>query len=98
MDNNKNSNYCCKCYFTDELILCEECSKWVYDVETTIEKHSNEFKPVLNAKIWKNNKKNKSQKNNYVYISFHYIMNGVFQLNQYLNNVLFCVYVFNVIL
>ena len=55
--------YCCKCSFNDALILCKECNKWVDDVETTIEKHLNEFKPVVNAKRWKNNKKNKNQTN-----------------------------------
>jgi len=48
--------------FNDELILCEECSKWVGGVETCIEKHLNEFKPVVNARRWKNNEKNKNQK------------------------------------
>jgi len=58
--------YCCKCYyFSDELILCEECCEWVDDVETTIEKHLNEFKPVVHAKRWKNNKNNQIQKNVY---------------------------------
>ena len=61
MDNNEC--YYCKCYcFNDELILCEECCKWADDVETTAEKHLNEFKPAVNAKRWKkNNKKNKNQ-------------------------------------
>ena len=49
-------------FFKDELILCEECSKWVDDVETTIETHTREVKPVVNAKRWKNNKENKTQK------------------------------------
>ena len=53
--------YCCKCFFNDELILCKECNKWVDDVETTIEKHSNEFQPAVNAKRWKNSKNNKNQ-------------------------------------
>jgi hypothetical protein len=44
------------------LILCEGCNKWVGDVKTSIEKHVNEFKPVVNAKRWKNNKNNKNQK------------------------------------
>ena len=62
LDNKKNSYYCCKCYcFNDKLILCEECSKWVDDVETCIAKHLNEFKPVVNARRLKNNKKNKMQ-------------------------------------
>ena len=40
MDN--HTYYYCKCYsFNDELILCEECCKWVDDVETTIERHLN---------------------------------------------------------
>ena len=53
MDNN-NVLCCCKCYwFNDELILCEGCNKWVDDVETSIEKHLNEFKPVVQAKRWK---------------------------------------------
>ena len=42
--------------FQDELKLWEECSKRVDGVEATIEKHLNEFKPVCNAKRWKNNK------------------------------------------
>ena len=34
-----NTYYYCKfLYFNDELILCEECSKWFDDVETTIGK------------------------------------------------------------
>ena len=37
-------------------------NKFVDDVETTIEKHLNEFKPVVHAKIWKNHEKNKNQK------------------------------------
>jgi len=28
-------------------ILRDECSKWADDVEATIEKHLNEFKPVF---------------------------------------------------
>ena len=47
--------------FNDELILCEECSKWVVGVETCIEKHLNEFKPVVNARRWKNNTNKKSK-------------------------------------
>ena len=35
--------YCKGYYFDDESILCEECSKSLDDVETTIEKHLNEF-------------------------------------------------------
>ena len=64
MDDNNNIYYCCKCYhINDELILCDECNKWDTDVETTIEKHFNEFKQVLHAKRWKkNNKKNQHQK------------------------------------
>ena len=31
-------------------LLCEECSKWMDSVETTIEQHINEFKPVVHAK------------------------------------------------
>ena len=62
MYNNNNTYYCCKCvFFQDELILCDECNKWVNDVELTIEKHLNEFKPVFHAKRLKN-KKNKNQK------------------------------------
>ena len=57
-----NIYYCCRCYFLNELILCQECSKWVDDVESTIEKHSSEFKPVVHDKIWKNNKNNKNKK------------------------------------
>ena len=49
-------------YFNDGLILCEECNNRVDDVETTIEKHLNEFKPVVHAKRWKNNKKNRNKK------------------------------------
>jgi len=37
-------------FFNAELILCEECNKCVDDVETTIEKHLKEFKPVVHAK------------------------------------------------
>ena len=64
MDNNNNNTYyCCKCdFFQDELILRDVCNKWVNDVEETIEKHLNEFKPVFHAKGWKNNKNNKNQK------------------------------------
>ena len=40
--------------FQDELILCDECDKWVNDVGETIEKHLNEFKPVLHAKKMEN--------------------------------------------
>ena len=30
--------YVCKCCsFTDEFVLCEECSKWLDSVETTME-------------------------------------------------------------
>ena len=36
----------------NEFILCEECSKFVDNVETTIEKHLNEFQPVVHAKRW----------------------------------------------
>ena len=58
MDN--STYYYCKCYsFNDELILCKDCSKWVDSVGTTIEKHLNEFEPVVHAKRWKNNEKNK---------------------------------------
>ena len=50
---NNNIYYSCKCYcFNDELILCEGCNKWVDDVEPSIEKHLNEFKPVVQAKRW----------------------------------------------
>jgi hypothetical protein len=35
--------YCKGYYFDDEFILCKECSKWLDDVETTIEKHLTEF-------------------------------------------------------
>ena len=63
MDDNSNTYYCCQCYFfQDELILCDECDKWVNDVEEKIEKHLNGFKPVFHAKIWKANKKNKNRK------------------------------------
>ena len=53
--------YCCKCYsFNDEYILCKECSTWVDNVETTVEKkHLNEFKPVVHAKIWNKNQNQK---------------------------------------
>ena len=50
-------------FFQRELIFVEECSKWINDVEETIEKHLNEFKPVFHAKRLKNNKNNKTQKN-----------------------------------
>ena len=61
MDN--DTYYYCACYyFNDELILCEECCKWVDDVETTIEKHLNGFKPVVHSKRWKSNKDNKIPK------------------------------------
>ena len=67
MDNNNNTYYCCQYYFfKNELILCAECDTWANDVEETIEKHRNDFKPVLNVKRWKNNKNNKNQKNSYV--------------------------------
>ena len=47
MDNN-NIYYYCKCYhFNDEFILCDERNKWINDVEETIEKHLNEFRPVF---------------------------------------------------
>jgi len=50
-------------FFTDELILCEECCKFLDDVEATIEEHLNEFKAVVHAKRWKkNNKNNQTQK------------------------------------
>ena len=62
--------------FTDEMLLCEECSKWVDDVETTIEKHLNEFKPVVHAKRWKNNKKNKIK--NIMFISIFIIEQMVY--------------------
>ena len=45
----------------DELILCKECNTWVDDVETSVEKHLDEFKPGVNAKRWKNNKNNNNQ-------------------------------------
>ena len=49
MDNDTYS-YDCKCYScNDEFISCEECSKWVDNVETTIPKHLNNFKPVAQA-------------------------------------------------
>ena len=53
-------------FFKDELILRDECSKWADDVEATIEKHLNEFKPVFHARKWKNNKNNKDQKNMFI--------------------------------
>ena len=43
-------------FFQDELILCDECNKWVNDVGESIEKHLNEFKPVFYARRWKRNK------------------------------------------
>ena len=46
-----------------------------------LEKHFTEFKPVVHCRIWKNRKKNQNQKNNYVYINFHYRIDGEFQLN-----------------
>ena len=59
----KNTYYYCTCYyFNDELILCAECCEWVDDVETTIEQHLKEFRPLVHAKRWKNNKNNKKQK------------------------------------
>ena len=71
---------CCTCYsFNDEYILCNECSKWVDNVEATIEKkHLNEFKRVVHAKRWKNNKKNKHQQI-IRFISISIRINGVFQ-------------------
>ena len=42
--------------------MCQECPKWVDDVETTTEKHLNEFQPVVHCKRWKNNQNNKHQK------------------------------------
>ena len=60
------------------MILCKECNEWVDDVETTIEKHLNEFEPVVHAKRWKNKKKNKDQKNDDVYIKFQYIIKVYF--------------------
>ena len=61
MDNNTYPYYC-KCYSCKyEVILCKECSKLVAVVETTIEKHLNQLKPVVNAKRWKNNKNNQKQ-------------------------------------
>ena len=69
---NNNIYYCCKCYhFNGELILCDECNKWVDDVETTIEKLSLNQRfmlkygrtiRVMKVKIWKNNKSNENQK------------------------------------
>ena len=57
MDNDNNTYCYCQCYhFQDELIVCDECEKWINVVEETIEKHLNVFKPVYNAKTWKNNK------------------------------------------
>ena len=60
--------YHCRCfYLNDEFILCKECSELVDNVETTIEKHFkyvSEFKSVVHAKRWKNNKKNQKPKNN----------------------------------
>ena len=49
---------------------------------------------MVNARRWKNNEKNKKAQNNYVYINLHYRINGVLQLNLYLNHVHFCLYVF----
>jgi len=61
MDN--NTYYDCTCYyFNDDLMLCKDCSKRVDDVEPTVQTHLNEFKPVVHAKTWKNNKKNTNQK------------------------------------
>ena len=79
MDNITYSYYCKFFYFNDELILCEECPTWVDNVETTIEKHLHEFKPVVHAKRWKKNNKKKQHQNKSCYINFHYRINGVFR-------------------
>jgi len=64
--------YCKGYYFDDEFILCKECSKWLDDVETTIEKHVNAFKPVVSCKRWKmDQKKNQNQEKSYDYINVH---------------------------
>ena len=87
--------FCCKCYyFNDEFIVCKECSTWIDNVETTIAKHLNEFKPVVHCRRWKNKKKSETKK---VYINFHYRINGEFEFDLYLNHVLFSLYVFNFI-
>ena len=49
-------------FLYDGLVLCEECCKWIDDVETTVDKHLNEFKPVVHAKTWKNESKNRNRK------------------------------------
>ena len=55
--------------------------KWVDNVETVIEKHVIESRPVVSCKRWKmNTKKNQNRKKNgSVYINFHYIINFEFQ-------------------
>ena len=55
--------YACKCCsFNDEFELCAECSKWLDSVGTTIEKHINEFKPVVHVNRWLNRKNKQTQK------------------------------------
>ena len=56
--------YCCTCYTLNyEFILGKECSNWIDNVETVIEKHVNTFKPIISCKRWKmNKKKNQNQK------------------------------------
>jgi len=67
MYNDNNTYYYCQCYhFQDELNICEECNKWINNVEETFDKHLNEFKPVYTAKRWKANKNNTKQKHNCV--------------------------------
>ena len=62
MDNDTYSYYCKCYYFNDEYRLCKECSRWIDNVETTVEQHVNGFKAVVHAKRWKNNKNNTHQK------------------------------------
>jgi len=72
--------YCCKCYwFNDEFVLCKECSKWTDNVQTTIEKHVSEFKPVVSCKRWKMNKRKNQIQKKYVYINFDYRIDVEFQ-------------------
>ena len=43
-----NAYQACTCYdFDGEYVLCEECIKWMDCVEAHVEKHLNEFKPIV---------------------------------------------------
>ena len=57
-------HYCCTCRtFNYEFILGKECSNWIDNVETMIEKHVSELEPIVSCKRWKmNKKKNQHQK------------------------------------